>query len=307
MAAYNAGDYIASAVSSIVHQSYTNWELIIVNDGSTDNTATELEQITDSRIKTYHQENKGQCAAANKAFSMSEGQLIKFIDADDLISPNFIEEQVNLLGNRSDAIASASWGRFYKNDLNTFNLSDDLITYDCKPIDWLVKSMYNKQAMMQCGLWLIPRTILESAGLWNEELSLINDFEFFTRVLLNAQGVLFAEKAVLYYRSGIENSLSSLKSRKGAVSAYNSIYKATSYMLKFENSPHVKKITADCFQNFIYTIYPYHRDLIYNAENKVKEFGGSNSNFPAGGLTKILRTLIGWKLTKKIKAKYYYE
>jgi hypothetical protein len=229
------------------------------------------------------------------------------MDADDLISSNFIKEQVNVLGNRTDAIASASWGRFYKNDLTTFKLSDNLITYNCKPIDWLIESMNNKQAMMQCGLWLIPRKVLESAGLWDEELNLINDFEFFTRVLLHANEVLFAENTVLYYRSGIENSLSSLKSRKSAVSAYNSIYKATAQIIKFENSSRTKKIAADCFQNFIYTTYPYHQDLINNAENKTKEFGGSNSNFPAGGLTKILKTFIGWKLTKKIKTRYNYE
>ena len=304
MPAYNAGKYIADTVRSIISQSYTNWELIIVNDGSTDDTADLLNQLTDPRIKVFHQENKGQCAAANQAFQLSKGALIKFMDADDLLSSHFIEEQVHRLGFHKDAIASASWGRFYDDDLQTFKLSDDLITHDCKPIDWLVSSMYDRQSMMQCALWLIPRELLDQSGLWNEELSLINDFEFFIRVLLCAGEVLFTPDAILYYRSGVANSLSSLKSRAGAVSAYKSIDQGTSRLLSFEGSPRIKKIGADCFQTYIYMFYPYHKDLIHNAEFRVKELGGSNSPFPAGGITQVMVKILGWKLTKKIKALY---
>lgn len=304
MPAYNAGKYIAETVRSITGQSYTNWELIIVNDGSTDNTADVLNQLIDPRIKVFQQENKGQCAAANQAFQLSKGTFIKFMDADDLISPDFIAQQVHRLGSRTDAVASASWGRFYHDDLQTFKLSADLISHDCKPIDWLVTSMYDRQSMMQCALWLIPRELLNQSGLWNEELSLINDFEFFIRLLLCAQEVLFTPDATLYYRSGIVNSLSSLKSRTGAVSAYNSIDQGVSHLINFENSPRIKKIAADCFQSYIYMFYPYHQDLIRNAELRVEELGGSNSPFPAGGITRIMEKIFGWKLTKKIKARY---
>ena len=304
MPAYNAGKYIADTIRSITSQSYANWELIIVNDGSTDDTADIVNSLTDARINVFHQENKGQCAAANQAFHLSKGILIKFMDADDLISHDFIAQQVYRLDSRKDTIASASWGRFYHDDLQTFKLSDDLITHDCKPIDWLVTSMYNRQSMMQCALWLIPRNLLDQSGLWNEELSLINDFEFFIRVLLCAQEVLFTPNATLYYRSGIVNSLSSLKSRTGAVSAYNSIDQGVSHLLNFENSPRTKKIAADCLQSYIYMFYPYHQDLIRNAELNVKELGGSNSPFQAGGITRIMAKIFGWKLTKKIKARY---
>lgn len=301
MPAYNAEAYIYEAVNSILEQSYRNLELIIVNDGSTDRTGEIIEEIKDSRIKLIHTNNKGQCTAANHAFYKSTGDLIKFMDADDLISNDFIQLQVNCLKGREDAVASANWGRFYKNDLKTFQLSGDIIRSDCNPIDWLVTSMYNKQAMMQCGLWLIPRNILNSAGLWNENLSLINDFEFFIRVLLNSKKIRFTENAILYYRSGMENSLSKLKSRKGAESAYNSISLGTESMLKHENSIRVRKIAADCFQKFIYTFYPYHSQLTSNAEHRIKNLGGSNISFSAGGVTYFVASLIGWKLTCILK------
>jgi glycosyltransferase involved in cell wall biosynthesis len=301
MPAYNAGKYISEAVHSVLNQTYDNWELIIVNDGSTDDTVVVLKQFNDPRISIHHQENSGQCAAANKAFSLSKGRFIKFMDADDIISPGFIAEQVKHVGDSDDIIASAAWGRFYKDDISTFKLVDDLIREDCKPIDWLVSSMNGKQVMMQCALWLIPRTILEKSGLWDERLSLINDFEFIIRVLLCAREICFAENAVLYYRSGIQNSLSALKSQKGAQSAYDSINMGTSYMLAFEASDRIKKVCAACFQNFVYSFYPFHKALINQAELKIKELGGTISPFPSGGYTLLLQKIIGWKKVKKLK------
>lgn len=302
MPAYNAGKYIAEAVRSIAEQTYANWELIIVNDGSTDDTSIVLRQLTDPRIGIYHQENSGQCAAANKAFSFSKGRFIKFMDADDVISPGYIAEQVKRIGDNDDVVASAAWGRFYNDDISTFKVNEDLIREDCKPIDWLVSSMNGKQAMMQCALWLIPRAVLEKSGLWDERLSLVNDFEFITRVLLQASEIRFAQNAVLYYRSGISNSLSALTSRRGIESAFTSIYEGTTYMLQHENSPRVRTAVADCLQNFVYAYYPNYPDVINKAQQRIDELGGSAAKYPAGGYTKMLNRIIGWKLTQKFKA-----
>ncbi|UOE48325.1 glycosyltransferase family 2 protein [Mucilaginibacter sp. SMC90] len=302
MPAYNAGKYIAEAVASVLEQTYTNWELIIVNDGSTDDTSIVLKQFTDPRISVHQQKNSGQCAAANKAFSISKGRLVKFMDADDMISPGFIAQQVNRIGDSEHVVASAAWGRFYNDDISTFKLNEDVITNDCKPIDWLVSSMDGKQAMMQCALWLIPRSLLERSGLWDERLSLVNDFEFITRVLLHANEIRFAKNAILYYRSGTGNSLSALTSRQGVESAFTSIYEGTTYMLQHENSSRVKTAVADCLQNFVYAYYPNHPDIMSNAQQRIKELGGSKAPFPAGGYTKMLNRLIGWKLTQKFKA-----
>ncbi|WP_413666197.1 glycosyltransferase family 2 protein [Mucilaginibacter sp. Mucisp86] len=302
MPAYNAGKYIGEAVRSILEQTYTNLELIIVNDGSTDDTSIVLKQFADPRISIHQQENSGQCAAANKAFNLSKGRLIKFMDADDMISPGYIAEQVNRIGDCEDVVASAAWGRFYNDDINTFKLNEEFIGQDCKPIDWLVSSMDGKQAMMQCALWLIPRAILEQSGLWDERLSLVNDFEFITRVLLHANKIRFAQNAVLYYRSGISNSLSALTSRRGIESAFTSIYKGTTYMLQYENSARVRTAVADCLQNFVYAYYPHHPDIMNKAQQRIDELGGSKAQFPAGGYTKVLNRFIGWKLTQKFKA-----
>lgn len=301
MPAYNAGNYVLQSVNSIINQSYNNWELIIVNDGSTDNTAKQLESIIDSRVYIYHQENKGQCAAANKAFGFSSGSLVKFMDADDLISEDTLKLQVEALKNTDNTIAYASWGRFYNDDLKTFQMDTAFIKGDMKPFEWLTASMTYNEVMLQCALWLIPRSILNQSGLWNENLSLINDFEFFIRVLLNAAHLKYTEHAILYYRSGVKNSLSSTNSATAATSAYQSIDCGTRYLLGFSDAPEVKKIAADCFQRFIYSCYPACKELINKAELRIKELGGSTVSFPAGGYTKLISIIVGWKNAKKIK------
>ncbi|RYE47757.1 MAG: glycosyltransferase family 2 protein, partial [Sphingobacteriales bacterium] len=189
--AFNAERYISASLNSVLGQSYPNLEIIVVDDGSTDGTATVLNEYKKiQNICVVHQKNKGQCAAVNEAFRRSNGEYIKFFDADDLLSPDFISNQVSRLEGRKDAIASASWGRFQGNDLESFSLQKEDVYQDLQPMDWLVKSLENGPNMMQCGLWLIPREILAISGLWDERLSLINDFDFFIRVILASQKVL---------------------------------------------------------------------------------------------------------------------
>jgi glycosyltransferase involved in cell wall biosynthesis len=301
MPAYNAAHTIEETIKSIFGQTYDQIELIIVNDGSTDNTLKVLQTIKDERLQIIDSVNEGQSAAANRAFNASSGELIKFMDADDLLSEDFIRSQVVQLGNDGNAVSCASWGRFYENDLSTFKLAENIMSGSSKPIEWLASSMYDKYVMLQCALWLIPRPILDRAGLWNEKLSLINDFEFFIRILLHAGEIRYAPNAILFYRSGLKSSLSGLKSRAGAQSAFEATSLGTGYLLNTENTDRIRKIAADCFQNFVFEFYPHYPDLVENAKLRIKQLGGSRALFPAGGYTRILSLIIGWKSAKRVK------
>jgi len=301
MPAYNAGRYIAEAIQSIINQTYSNWEMIIVNDGSTDDTAAVIESFVDNRITVIRQANRGQCAAANKAFELSKGELIKFFDADDILSENAIEYQVKNLVSKNGYVASAQWGRFYNDDINTFKLNREAVWKDMPPDKWLIESWKNAQPMMQCGLWLIPRRIIEKAGLWDERLSLINDFDFFTRVLINSNGIVFTPEATLYYRSGIAKSLSGTKTSKAYQSAFLSIEQATTSLLAKRNDNEAKLSCANIWQNFIYEIYPYHADLIRKAQEYINHLIKPTIGFPCGGYSKVLLPFLGWKLTKKLQ------
>jgi glycosyltransferase involved in cell wall biosynthesis len=303
MPVYNGASYIKDSIQSLLAQTYTKWELIVVNDGSTDGTDRILNAFIDERIKVFHQKNKGQSAAANQAFNLSLGDYIKFFDADDQLSPKFLASQVNRITSSPDSVVSAQWGRFYNNNIDTFRLNPEPVWKDMSPDEWLVTAWMDAQPMMQCALWLIPRNTLRLSGLWDEKLFLINDFEFFTRVLLNSKMVLFEPEATLYYRSGLIGSVSGIKTRAGYESAFHSIKSACNMLLNYRNDTKTQLACSNIWQNFIYEIYPKHPDLISSAKANLAQLPKPTLSYPCGGYTKIAKQLIGWKATKRLKNK----
>jgi glycosyltransferase involved in cell wall biosynthesis len=106
MAVYNEESYLKDAINSILHQTYTNFEFIIVNDGSTDNTKRILDQIIDERVRVIHLEkNKGAANALNIGISEANGNWIAIQDGDDLSLPTRLEEQTNYMHQQQEIIA----------------------------------------------------------------------------------------------------------------------------------------------------------------------------------------------------------
>lgn len=95
--AYNAAPFIEETISSVYAQTYTDWEVIIINDGSKDNTAAICSSFTDRRIKTIHQPNKGVATARNSGLALAKGDYVVFFDADDIMTPGFLRSRVEAL------------------------------------------------------------------------------------------------------------------------------------------------------------------------------------------------------------------
>lgn len=94
---YNRAEFISHAVQSILDQTYSNWELVIWVDGSTDNTSEVIGKFVDDRILIYYSENNGKSASLNLAFELLTGEYYAFLDDDDLWEREKLERQVNLL------------------------------------------------------------------------------------------------------------------------------------------------------------------------------------------------------------------
>jgi glycosyltransferase involved in cell wall biosynthesis len=97
MPAYNAEQFIQQSIESVLDQSYSHWELIIVDDGSSDKTADIATKFSDPRIKVIHQSNAGESAARNTALKHMQGEFVAFLDADDIFLPNHLEAAFNYL------------------------------------------------------------------------------------------------------------------------------------------------------------------------------------------------------------------
>lgn len=103
MPAYNAGKYIAEAIQSVINQVFQDWELIIVNDYSTDNTSDEIAKFNDPRIRVFHNlQNEGIVYTRNRALHYSQGKYVAVLDADDVFLPEKLAVQTGFLEKNND-------------------------------------------------------------------------------------------------------------------------------------------------------------------------------------------------------------
>jgi glycosyltransferase involved in cell wall biosynthesis len=302
---YNAGDCILQTLDSIINQTYTRLEIIIVNDGSTDNSEEKILSVHDSRIRYFKQPNAGQCRASNYGLSMATGAYIKFFDADDVMNAEHIEMQVKKLNGATDKIASSAWGRFYDGNPQSARFVPETVWKNMKPLDWLRAALLQKNDMMGAWLWLLPIEVLNKSGGWDERLSLNNDFEFGIRLLLSCEEVLFVPEAKVYYRSGASHSLSQQPGKKRFEEALLSTQLGCSYLIKIEDSPQFRLICANRFQEWIYRMYPSYPELATAFEAEVKKYGGSNKSLDGGRGLKLLVKLFGWKNALDCKSFIY--
>ncbi len=302
---YNAEQWIAETIESALAQTWQNKEIIIVDDGSTDNSLSIARSYESSQVKVIAQENRGASSARNRALKEAQGDFIQYLDADDLLASNKIELQIQLLLKEDNfaCIASGEWGRFYKNPSETLFIPEP-VWNDLSPVDWLVCS-WNGGGMMPLHAWLIPRHIADKAGFWDERLSLNDDGEYFCRVVLASEGVKFCRGAKSYYRSGLENSLSRCTTVAYVESAFLALELGINNLLKQENTPYTRQACANAFQRFIYSIYPEYPDFVSQAEDKVKTLGGSNLKPSGGTIFQILMNTMGWKAARNIQKLYY--
>jgi len=112
MPVYNGEQYLAEAIQSIVTQTFTDWELIIVNDGSIDSSVPIVHGFTDDRIILLNQTNSGQAVSRNNALAIAHGKYITFLDADDLFLPNALATNAKFLDNNIDVMVVYSDGYY---------------------------------------------------------------------------------------------------------------------------------------------------------------------------------------------------
>lgn len=299
---YNGSSYLAETLNSLLNQTHKNLEIIVIDDNSQDESVKIIQGFAekDQRIHFETAKSKGAAAARNQAYKQSNGNYVIFFDADDWIPENFVETQLQSLQSDREVVVS-TWGRFYHNDLSTITIDHSQVKTDLNFEQWVLHYWINISHMTCPGRVLIPRNLVEQSGLWDEDLSLNDDFTFYTHVFSNCSLIRYNANSIFYYRSGI-NGLSSKKGSLAYQSLYNSLVRSiTSAQSKLKISKELNKCYANLLQNFIYEAYPYEPKLIKQAKQLIKASGGSNLKFPAGGRTKLINSLLGWKLVKKLK------
>ena len=187
---FNQGAYLNECVDSILKQTFTNWECIIVDDGSTDNSfqiANELSQVN-QRIRVISQSNKGLCSARNVGIVSASSEFILPLDADDKISPNYLERCLYHFNN--NPITKVVYGN--ANKFGSENVYWDLPKYSYK--DLLFGNMIYCTAMFKKVDW-------ENAGGYDLNMTYgYEDWEFWINILDDDSIVIKDDSICFFYR-----------------------------------------------------------------------------------------------------------
>ena len=298
---YNAALWIAQTLDSALSQTWDNTEIIVVDDGSRDDSVAIISRYANRGVLLITQSNRGASAARNRALAEARGDFIQFLDADDLLSPHKIERQLSLLATRPmGTLATCRWGRFETDPQSARFVDHDVFT-DFTPIDWLLHCTAGAR-MMHPAAWLIPRAVAEKAGPWDEMLSLNDDGEYFVRVVLASSGLAFTPEpdAASYYRSGLSNSLSQRRSSSASISLHRSGELVTAHLLASENSLQVRQALADYWRHLCYELYPDAPSLSRDAERRSATYGHSTVPPPLGARAHLLANVVGWRLARRL-------
>jgi len=297
---HNAAPWLAETLESALAQTWPEKEIILVDDGSTDESPSIARQFAACGIRCLVQPNRGASTARNRGIRESRGEFLQFLDADDLLSPEKIERQVRLLGAAGAGyLASCAWGRF-SGAAAAARFVDDSVYRDFAPVEFLLLAG-DRGTMMHPAAWLVPRGLAAAAGTWDERLTLNDDGEYFCRVVLASQGIRFAAEGRSFYRSRLRSSLSQRTDPVALRSLFLSIEQFAAHLRAAEESPRVRRSLANYYQRFMFTAYPDVPDLVQAAAGRIAALGGATIKPAMGGRTAALARVLGWKAAWRIK------
>ncbi|CAM3673278.1 glycosyltransferase family 2 protein [Flavobacterium chungbukense] len=187
---YNSEKYLPETIKSILSQSFKFWECVFVNDGSIDGTENVILNAVslDKRFRYISQNNKGVCIARNTAIGVSRGKYILCLDADDLISENFIEETVKILDKNLEVKVVASTVRF-------FGRKKGILT----PLSYNIPTMLASNQLVVTSLF--RKIDFDRVEGFNENMKDgLEDWDFWISILKNGGKVERCEQAVFFYR-----------------------------------------------------------------------------------------------------------
>lgn len=278
---YNAEKYLRQSIESVLKQSYKEFELVLVNDGSTDKSLDIcwMFQKNDKRIKVINQSNQGLSAARNIGIENSDGEYLFFLDADDLIDKFALETMYSLVQKSGDCIVVSNYSKF-KGEEICFDKRQNysVIEYTHKSY---MKEIYLLKKNTYACFTLIPRTVMADVrfpcGKYFEDMATMY------KVFLNAKKIIYVDKVLAWYRQHEESIIATMNEKKA-----KDYIEASEAMCECVNArfPELedKSKVIQCYckiavierscnftdQEFVHKQYQYVKHNIQNAQSEVK-------------------------------------
>lgn len=251
---YNSEETIIKSISSVLNQDYRDIEIIIVDDGSNDNSYNIVnlyihEKKIQDKIKLIKQENRGPSAARNKGISISKGKYIAFLDSDDIWLKNKLIEQIKIMNKYNDI------------SLLTCMINDNKLNHNTN----LKYITFNKLLFKNClttSTVILKRNVIEDIGVFDDKKKYSEDYDLWLRIsikyrcaIINKSLAICGEKKPVFGFSGLSSNLKEMQN--GEISNYYSLYK-----LKYINL--CKFITV-----YIFSYIKYVRRIVLSKKYKV--------------------------------------
>ena len=203
---YNKEHHIENTLKSVLNQTFTDFEVIVVNDGSTDKSVEIVKNFTDPKLFLVNQENSGVSTARNNGIAKASGQLIAFLDADDYWFPNHLEVMAALYHDfpKAGLYCSRYKIKFAENNLYTPKLTNIKEHFRGIIPDFFHSSLTDRVAWT--SIVVIPKTILTTIGGFTPEVTNGQDLELWIKIAVK-HPVAISDTVTALYHYEIENSL----------------------------------------------------------------------------------------------------
>jgi glycosyltransferase involved in cell wall biosynthesis len=298
---YNSEQYISDTIVSCIEQTYENIEIIIINDGSTDNVEEVIKGFSDPRIHYYKKENEGACVARNFGISVSKGKLLQFLDHDDILDKNKLFQQVlSYLKFGDDYIYSSKMGTVsgVKKEVET---NYEIYETSFTPLKYF-ETLFNQFGKyITTGAWLVTEKLVKTTHGWDANAGLNDDGEFFMRLILNSNGIRFSSESIFYFRRDVPNSFSKKRNSKDVYIKW--LYSYSSYVKYFKlKLPEVtyRKLGRKALSVYYCCTFPNYPDLLLECESQIKSLGYRGPSAYGGNKFMLISKILGVKNTLRL-------
>lgn len=229
---YNIENYIEECVNSIIRQDYHNYELLLIDDGSTDDSGIKCDEIgkNDNRIKVIHKTNGGLSDARNTGIDNSSGEYIMFIDGDDyLYDEKCLSKIVKCLEENNSDVIQYKMVYYYENK-NKYVYNSDLIFLEKNKKQYLEILNKNGQISVSACDKVIKRSIIKKNNIYFEKGLLSEDVKWSYHLYLVTKSITTLNENVYVYRQQRENSISTTRSEKNA----HDLFKIITYWINYD-------------------------------------------------------------------------
>jgi glycosyltransferase involved in cell wall biosynthesis len=299
--AYNAERWIMDTIKSALEQTWSRKEIIVVDDGSLDQTLQIARRFASGNVSVVTQENRGASAARNRAFELCQGEYIQWLDADDLLSPDKVAKQMaasDRRGSERTLFSSACASFYYR--IDKANFAPTSLWCDLSPVEWLVRKM-GQNLHMPPATWLVPRKLTQVAGPWDTRLSLDDDGEYFCRVITASDGIRFVPDITVFYRMSGCDSLSTFDgSHKKLESQFLSMQLHVAYLRSLEESERTRAAAVNYLQTWFTWFFEERPDLARELERLAAALGGGLEVPRLPWKYLWIQKLFGWTVAKQV-------